>query len=624
MNINRRQFGKLSVASFLAGSLGAVPNLSLAANPTGEKLHGLSAFGGLKYANDASHFDYANIDAPKGGVLNFSVPNWAYNQNPQTFDTLNTLTLKGNAPPRMELCYDTLMARAIDEPTSVYGRVAETVEISADRNSYTFQLNKNARWHDGTPLTAHDVAFSYMLLKKEGHPQLSIILANLDKADPIDDHTLVLTFNGKQSDRVILLAVLIPILSKAFYSSVDFTSSTMEVPLASGPYKVKRIRAGTFIEYERVEDYWAKDLMFAKGHYNFDLLRIEFFRDRQAAFEAFKKGLITFREEFTSKVWATEYDFPAANEGRVIKQLFSSEKVPSFQAWAINQRRSKLTNPKTVEAIGHCFDFEWTNENFFYNAYVRGQSFFENSDFEAKGKPEAAELELLNGLSSPLDPGVFEEVTLQPVSDGSGRDRKMLRKANQLFKEAGWVRKGKQLVDEKGVPFEVEFLIRSPTFERILGKFVTNLKSLGVTATIRLVDPAQYQKRLDTYDFDICGMAFRFGATPTSESMEQFFGSANVDREGNRNFAGISDPAVDELIAKIDGASSRDELMIILRALDRVLRSTHSWIPNWTSANHRIAYWDMFGFPKNKPDYEFPIETFWWRDEEKAKAIGKG
>ena len=624
MNLNRREFGRLSVAALLAGPIASLPSISLADNPTGKKLHGLSAFGELKNAETYTHFDYVNIDAPKGGLLNFSVPTWGFNQNPQTFDTLNSFVLKGNAPPRMELCFDALMIRDVSEPTAVYGLIAETVEISEDRNSFLFRLRPEAKWHDGTDLTAHDVAFSYTLLKKDSHPEIGIILANFETAEALDDRTVKLTFNGKQSDRNILACVILPVLSKAYYSEKEFTASTLEPPLASGPYRVKRVNAGSFIEYERVENYWAKDLPFSNGRNNFDVLRIEFYRDRQAAFEAFKKGNITFREEYTSKVWATEYDFPAMNDGRAKQQLFDAEKIASFQAWAVNQRRSKLSNPKTVQAIAHCFDFEWTNENLFFNAYKRSQTFFENSEFQATGIAEGAELALLKSLDAELDPSVFQEIALQPVSNGSGRDRKLLRKANQLFKEAGWKRKGSVLVDDNGKPFTIEFLIRSPTFERILGPFVSNLKTLGVEASIRLVDPAQYQKRLDTYDFDITGIAYRVGATPSSETISQFFGSENADREGNRNFAGIKNAAVDVLIDKINTAKSREELTIILRALDRVLRSTHSWIPNWTSANHRIAYWDMFGFPKKKPDYEFPVETYWWFDAEKAKAIGKG
>ena len=516
------------------------------------------------------------------------------------------------------------MIRAVDEPTAVYGQVAESVEISEDRNTYSFVLRPEARFHDGSPVTAEDVAFSYELLKKDGHPSLSISLANMTSATAPDDRTVVLEFNGKQSDRGILTVVLMPILSKAYYTANDFAESSLETPLSSGPYRVKRLRAGSFIEYERVEDYWAKDMPFSIGRNNFDVLRIEFYRERQAAFEAFKKGEIHFRQEFTSKTWATEYDFPAMKEGRAIQKLFDGEKVASFQAWAVNKRRAKFAHPKTVQAIGHCFDFEWTNDNFFFNAYQRSQSFFENSEFKATGKPEGEELAFLNGLKSELDPAVFEDVPLQPVSDGSGRDRSLLRKASQLLKEAGWVRDGSKLVDKDGEQLEIEFLIRSPVFERILGKFVANLNALGANATMRLVDPAQYQQRLDTYDFDITGMAFRLGATPSSETLSQFFESKYADSEGNRNYAGIKSDAVDEIVSKINDAKSRSELAVILRALDRVARSTYSWIPNWKSSNHRVAYWDMFGYPENKPDYDFPVEEYWWFDAEKAKAIGKG
>lgn len=624
MPLNRREFGKLSLASMLLGPMAGWPNLSLAANPTGKKLHGMSAFGELKYAADYAHFDYVNPDAPKGGTFNFGIPNWAYNQNPQTFDTLNTFTLKGNGPPRMELSFDSLMIRAVDEPTAVYGQVAESVEISEDRNTYTFVLRPEARFHDGSAVTAEDVAFSYETLKNDGHPSLSIVLANLTSAVAKDDRTVVLSFNGQQSDRAILTVALMPILSKAYYTANDFLESTLEVPLSSGPYRVKRLRAGSFIEYERVEDYWAKDMPFSIGRNNFDVLRIEFYRERQAAFEAFKKGEIHYREEFTSKTWATEYDFPAMKEGRAIQKLFDGEKVASFQAWAVNKRRAKFAHPKTVQAIGHCFDFEWTNDNFFFNAYQRSQSFFENSEFKATGKPEGEELALLNGLKSELDPAVFEEVPVQPVSDGSGRDRSLLRKASQLLEEAGWQRDGSKLVDKDGVQLEIEFLIRSPVFERILGKFVANLNALGANATMRLVDPAQFQQRLDTYDFDITGMAFRLGATPSSESLSQFFESKYADSEGNRNYAGIKSAAVDEIVSKINDAKSRAELAVVLRALDRVARSTYSWIPNWKSSNHRVAYWDMFGYPENKPDYDFPVEEYWWFDSERAKAIGKG
>ncbi len=623
-NLTRRQFGQISAAALLAGPLASLPNISLAANPVGRPLHGLSAFGELEYPADYGQFRYVNVDAPKGGSFNFSVPNWAFNQNPQTFDTLNTFVLKGNAPPRMEACFDALMIAPLDEASALYGLLAQSVEISEDRNTYRFSLRPQAKWHDGTQLTAHDVAFSYTTFKEQGHPSLALSLKELVEARAIDDTTVELVFNGKQSDRSILTAAVMPVISKTYYENQPFAETSQEPPLGSGPYQVKRFSAGSYIEYGRVEDYWARNLPFAIGQYNFDVLRIEFYRERQAAFEAFKKGNIHFREEFTSKTWATEYDFPARVAGRVRQELFPAEKLPSFQGWAVNRRRAKFADKRTVQAIGLCFDFEWTNRNFFFDAYSRTHSFFVGSEFEAQGKPSASELKLLEPMRDQLSPEVFGDAILQPPSDGSGRDRARLREASNLLKEAGWKRQGRQLVDGQGQVFTLEFLIRSPTFERILGKFVANLKLLGIAAEIRLVDPAQYTKRLDTYDFDVTGLARSYGATPSRETLEQLFGSALAQTPGNTNYAGIKDPAVDALIAKVSTVQSRDELTVVLNALDRVLRSTHSWIPNWYSANHRVAFWDMFGMPDKKPDFGFPVESTWWFDQKKAAAIGKG
>ncbi len=623
MNLSRRQFGKLSLSGLLLGSAAGWPEFSLAGNKTGEPLRGLSAFGELKYGSAFSHLSYVNVAAPKGGLLNFGVPNWGYNQNVQTFDTLNSFVLKGSAPPRMEMCFDALMTRALDEPSAVYGLLAQSVTISEDRNSYHFKLRKEARFNDGAPLTANDVAFTYNLFKKQGHPDLSLLLKNLEQAEALSADVVALKFNGKQSDQAILPIVLVPILSQAYYVENDFEKTTMKAPLGSGPYQVGKLSAGKFIEYNRVDDYWAKDLPINRGQYNFDVLRIEFYRESQASFEAFKKGEITFREEFTSKRWATEYNFPAVTSGKVKKHLFDADKRASMQGIVCNLRKPKLADPRTREAIGHCFDFEWTNENFFYKAYTRNQSYFEGSDFMAMGMPSTEELALLEPLRGALPPEVFGDAKQQPVSNGSGRDRAMLKRASELFKEAGWIRKGRQLVDVQGAPFKLEFLLRSPSFERILGKFVTNLNLVGVQATIRLVDPSQYQKRLEEYDFDLTVRALGYSATPNGEDIEQIFGSKYASINGSQNLAGLTNPAVDHLIAKVGQITSRKELIDVMRALDRVLRSTHSWIPNWHSANHRIAYWDMFGFPEKKPDFAFPIESLWWLDQVKAKAIGK-
>jgi len=602
----RRQFLSASAATAFAS---LVPSVSLANNPTGKKLHGLSAFGDLKYLADYTHFDDAALDAPKGGTFAFTPSNWAFNQNIQTFNTLNTFVLKGDAPPRMELCYDTLMTASPDEPDSLYCALAESVEISNDRNTYIFVLRPEARFQDGSTVTAEDMAFSYNHLKKVGHPSIGQILRNLKAAVAINANTIELRFNGKQSDRAILSSVGVPLLSKKFHKTNSIDASTLDMPLTSGQYRVGRLAAGKFIEYERVEDYWAKDMPFAVGFNHFQKLRIEFARDRDATFQAFQKGDIFWREEFTSKVWATGYNFPAVEEGRVKKQFFTSEPTPSMQGWAINSRRKKFEDPRTREAIGLCFDFEWTNKNLFFGAYNRSASIFETSEFKAQGKPEGQELSLLEPYRGEVSEAVFGEAVEPNITNGSGNNRNALRKALGLLKQAGWQRKDGALINKDGETLEIEFLIRSPVFERVLGNYVENLKRIGAKPTIRLVDPSQFQSRVDAFDFDVVGMAAGFGASPTAESLRFFLHSDSADVNGSRNFPGIKSPAIDGLLEKI---------------IDRVLRPMHLWIPNWHATNHRVAYWDMFGWKEPKPVYSFAVEALWWFDEEKAKAIGKG
>jgi microcin C transport system substrate-binding protein len=616
----RRQFLTVSAASAFAS---LVPQISFAQNPTKTKLHGLSAFGELKYPADFTHFEDAALDAPKGGTFAFIPSSWAFNQNIQTYNTLNSFVLQGDAPPRMELCYDALMVASSDEPDSLYCALAQSIEISEDRNTYTFELRKEARFHDGSEVTADDVAFSYITLKEFGHPSISQAIKELADAKTISKHVFQLTFTGDQSDRAILSSVGIPILSKTYHQDRPIDASTLDTPLSSGPYRVSRVEAGKFIEYSRVADYWAKDMPFTKGFNHFDTLRIEFFRDRIAPFEAFKKGELTWREEFTSKIWATEYNFPSLNEGKVIKRGFPSEPVPTMQGWAVNSRKERFADPRVREAIGLCFDFEWTNKKQFYGAYSRSASIFQNSEFMAEGKPNEAELAILEPYREQLAAETFEEPIIPNVTDGRGNNRTALRKALGLLKEAGWERKGTKLLNEKGEPLAIEFLIRSPTFERVLGNFVENLKRVGAEPSIRLVDPSQFQARLEEYDFDIVGIAARFGASPTAESLRFFLHSESADIKGTRNFPAIKSPVIDDLIAKMKTVSSRDELVTLLRVMDRVLRPMHLWIPNWYSDEHRVAYWDMFGFKEPKPEYVFAPESQWWYEEDKAKAIGK-
>ncbi len=610
----------------VGGALAALPLLAghgFAASPTGTRLHGLSAFGDLKYPADFTHFDYANPDAPAGGTFNFSPPNWAYNQNAMTFNTLNSFVAKGDAPPRMELCFDSLMVRALDEPDAVYGLLAESVEISDDRNAFTFHLRKDAKYHDGSQLTAHDVAFTFNLFKEKGHPSLLLPLAELQIAEALDDLTARLTFSGEQSDRLILSIVQFPILSKDHFDTHPFDSSQMRAPLGSGAYRVGRVSPGLTIEYDRVDNYWGRDLPVNRGLAHFDRIRIDFFRDRQAGFEAFKKGDVLYRQEFTSKTWATEYDFPALKDGKVVKREFAGELRPSMQAWAVNTRRKRFTDRRVREAINLCFDFEWTRQNMFFGSYTRSQSLFERSPYRTEGVPTEAERALLESLPGDVPEEVFGEVFSLPESDGSGRDRKLLGRAVKLLREAGWKRKNGMFADANGNRLELEILVNAPVFVRVDTPFVENMRAIGIDASIRLVDAAQYQSRITGFDFDMVGIAASFTATPTKDQLQQYFHSKAANLPGSRNLPGTSDPSVDRLLDLIGEAKDRETLTTAVRVLDRVLRARLDWIPNWYAANHRAAYWDMFGFSEPKPDYGFPVETLWWYDEARARAIGK-
>ncbi|MCB1384701.1 MAG: ABC transporter substrate-binding protein [Nitratireductor sp.] len=621
---SRRDFLRTAGGGAAALALASMPRVSLAGNPSGEKLHGLSSFGDLKYPADFARFGYAAPDAPKGGRFAFQPSYWYFNQNTQTFNTLNSFILKGEAPPRMEHCFDTLMVWAWDEPDAVYCALAATVEISPDRNTYRFVLRPEARFHDGSPVTAEDVAFSFMVMKEKGHPQISLDLANLAEAVATDAATVELRFNGRQSDRAILsVAMTVPVLSKAFNAEIPFDDQVMQVPLSSGPWKVGRRSPGLFIEYERNRDYWAKDLPFARGLDHFDTLRIDFFRERQPAFEAFKKGDVRWREEFTSKIWATEYVFPAVTRGDVVKTEVANEKRAALQGWAVNTRRGKFSDPLTRQAIATVFDFEWTNRNIFYGAYKRSQSMFEGSAFAAMDPPSADELILLEPYRDRLPESVFGAPVRQFETDGSGNDRAALRQATRLLRQAGWRRSGDGLVNDRGETLSVEFLIRAQVFERLLGPYAENLRSVGIGASIRLVDASQFQARLESFDFDIVGSSVSFGATPSGETMRQYFHSENAARSGSLNYPGIKIEAVDQLVAAVDAADSREALTTAMRALDRVLRAYFFWIPNWHSETHRIAMWNEYGWQDPKPGYFFPVERLWWFDADKAAKLSK-
>ena len=607
--LSRRAFLKSSSIAALGGTMViSRPLVGWASNP----LHGLSVFGELKYAPGFAHFDYINPDAPKGGRFSFAAPDWVFNQNPQTFNTLNGFVLKGDAPPRIELLFDTLLVRAVDEPDAIYCHLAHSVSLTPEGNQMRFELRPEARFHDGSPVTAADVVFSYRILKEKGHPTLAATLRHLDDVSE-DNGSVVFTF-AKDHNRQSLLdaAESVPIFQAAAYAAQPFGTSTLTPPIGSGPYKIGRMNAGSTIEYERDPDYWGRDLPTMIGHCNFDIIRITFSRDRTTLFEAFKKGDLNCYEEFSSQSWATQYNFPAVEDGRVTKLEVPDGRPSGGQGWFFNLRRRKFADRRTREAIGLTFDFEWSNKNLFYGLYQRTESFFERTNMKASGLPEGRELDLLEAYRDQLDPQVFGEPVSPPVSDGSGKDRKLLAKANQLLIEAGWTRNDAGLwVNEAGDELAIELLANSSVFERIVTPWAGNLRLLGIPLTFRLVDPAQYQARLDEFDFDMVGQRFGLTAniTPSSRSM---WGSDFANVSGSHNLAGLKHPVIDALLDAALSATTREDMEAAGRAIDRIWRVGHYWVPNWNKPTHTLGVWEGFGRKEIEGLYDFQPEIWWW------------
>jgi len=599
-----------------------LPRIGFAQASEAER-HGLSTFGDLKYPADFRHFDYVNPAAPKGGTFSHQLASWQTNQNPNTFNTLNIYVLKGDGAAGMPLTFDPLMVRALDEPDALYGLVARAATISADGLTYRFLLRPEARFHDGSPLTARDVAFSLNILRDKGHPQISQQIRAMAGAEAEGEHTLVVRFAEGRSRDLPLIVAGLPIFSARYYETRSFEDATLDAPLGSGPYRVGRFEPGRTITFERVADYWAKDLPANVGLNNFERIRYEYYRDREAAFQGFTAGQFLFREEFTSTTWMTRYDFPALRDGRVKRETIPDETPSGAQGWFINTRRGKFKDRRVREALIDAFDFEWTNASIMFGQYARVASFFENSPMKAAGKPTAEELALLEPLRGNTDPDAFAEPYVPPVSDGSGQDRTLLRRASQLLQEAGLKRGQDGLLRlPNGDIFTIEFLDDEGSLERHTNPFIKNLRLIGIDARFRIVDPAQYQRRLEDFDFDLTVRRYSLSPTP-GEAMRQFWGSQSAATRGSFNLSGIAEPGLDMLIDKALAAKTRDELTIACRCIDRVLRAGRYWVPMWHKPAHWLSYWDMFDRPAVKPKYDRGVPAAWWYDDEKAKRIGK-
>jgi microcin C transport system substrate-binding protein len=600
-------------ASLLRPAFGAEP----------VEAHGLSIFGDLKYGADFRHFNYVNPKAPKRGIFSSQISATAGNQNFDTFNTLNIFVLKGDGAAGMGLTFDSLMARALDEPDALYGLVAKSVRPSPDGLTYRYRLRPEARFNDGAPLTAQDAAFSFELLKAKGHPRISQSLNLMARAEAEADDLLRVTFAPEHARDLPLLVAGLPIFQAAYYKTHDFEAATLEPPPGSGPYRVGRFEVGRFIAFERAKDYWAADLPVNVGQNNFDEIRFEYFRDRQVAFEAFKAGAFTFREEFTARIWATGYDFPALSEGKVKRETLPDATPSGMQGWFFNLRRDKFRDPRVREAIGLAFDFEWVNATVMYGAYKRTASYFENSELKATGRPAAEEAALLEPFRGRVPEEVFSEPYAPPRSDGSGQDRALLRRANDLLGQAGCRRDGNVLKLPSGEPLAIEFLDFQPVLQPHTQPFIKNLALLGIQATSRIVDAAQYQRREEEFDFDMTVRRYATSPTP-GEALRQVFGSQAAATRGSNNLAGIADPVVDALLEKILAAETRPALTTACRALDRVLRAGRYWVPMWFRGAHPIAYWDMYAHPEIPPTYDLGAPATWWYDADKARRIGRG
>jgi microcin C transport system substrate-binding protein len=583
--------------------------------------HGLSSFGDLALPPDFAHFAYVNPEAPTGGLLSLQITGTSGNQNFDTFDTLNVYSWKGNGAAGMSATFDTLMTANGDEPDSVYGLIAQSVRVSADKLDYRFRLRPEARFFDGSRVTAADVAFSLNVLKDKGHPIYAQLLKEVESANAEGDEVVHVRFVQGRSRDAHLIVVGMPVFSAAWWKGRDFSAPTLDPPLGSGAYKVKTFEQGRFIEYARDPNYWGAKLPVSLGQNNFDRLRFEYYRERQVAFEAFKAGAINYHEEYTSRFWATSYDFPAAKDGRVKKEVLHNGAPSSIQGWYLNTRREQFKDPRVREAIGLCFDFEWTNKNIMYSAYKRIVSYFPNTDMEAKGKPGPDELKLLEPFRDKLTPAVLDEPYMPPESDGSGSDRKLLKQAYDLLLAAGCKRDGSAMNLPNGKPLTIEFLDSNSALQPHTLPFIQNLGKLGIQANLRIVDPAQLKSRTEAFDFDVVPEALSSSTTPGAD-LRVVYTSAAATQNGSRNFAGVADPVVDALVETIATAKSRDELNTAARALDRVLRAGHYWVPMFYRDTAWVAYWDAFSRPDRQPRLSTGAPGTWWWDESKAKTIG--
>ncbi|MGE0628602.1 MAG: extracellular solute-binding protein [Hyphomicrobiaceae bacterium] len=580
--------------------------------------HALSLVGKPKFARGYKRFDWVNPDAPKGGMLRESVEG--------SFDNLNAFTINGETAASIGLIYDQLLSDSPDEPTAEYGLIAEWISYPPDYSSVTFGLRKEARFHDGTPITVEDVIFS-LEEQKKANPQIRHYYRNVVRGEKTGERQVTFHFDVKGNRELPQTLGGLTIIPKHFWQGKDasgnprdLSKSTLEIPLGSGPYRIKSVDRGRSVTFERVKDYWAKDLPVARGQWNFDEIRFEYFRERTAAFEAFKAGEIDYWRENSAKAWATEFGFPAARDGLVKLDRLKTASVAPMQAFVFNLRRSQFQDVRVRKALNLAFDFESINRQLLYSQYVRTSSYFDNSELKSTGLPTGRELEILNEVKDLVPPEVFTTEFKNPVGGDERTHRRNLAAASRLLDAAGWKLQGASRVNAKGERLSIEILLGSPTFERHALRYIDDLKKLGIDARVRTVDSAQYQRRYRSFDFDMIVGVFPQSISPGNE--QRFFWSSEAaGQEGSRNIIGIRNPAIDKLIDHVIFARDRAELVAATRALDRVLLWNYYLVPQWYYPYARIAYWDKFRHPQKLPSLQPAFERVWWFDEAAAKAL---
>ncbi len=586
--------------------------LSISAKAEINNSHAIAMHGEPKYQKNFKHLEYVNPNAYKGGKVTFS--------SIGSYDSFNPFILKGTSADGIGNLFETLTTSSSDEAFTEYGLIAETIEWPEDRSWVAFKLRDNAKWHDGKKISVDDVIWTFNILMEKGHPFYKYYYADVDKVIKENKSKVRFIFKNNTNLELPLIVGQLPVLPKHYWENVNFEETTLEIPIGSGPYKIKSFDAGRSITYELNKDYWGFDIPIKKGTENFEIIKYEYYKDRGIEREAFKAGEIDFFSENTSKDWATSYNIPAVEQGLIIKESIQHENPQGMQAFAFNIRKDIFQDIRVRKAISYAFDFEWTNSNLFYDAYKRTDSFFENSELASSGLPTGKELELLSYYKDHLPQDLFKKEFKVPKTDGSGFIRKELAKANSLLKESGWeLHEGKLMNKDLNKFLEFEILLVSPAFERIVLPFIDNLEKLGISVSLRTIDSAQYQQRIDSFDFDMVVSTFRQSLSPGNEQ-RNFWGSDAASTNGSRNIIGIQNNIVDSIIEKIISSKDREELIINTKALDRVLLWNHYVIPQWHISSYRTLYWDIFDKPQIRPKYSLGTNT-WWVDLNKANSI---